>query len=133
MKDEHQPFAILWASMGAIYQRFGYGLASTQIRYKFDPRQAAFAFDEPLTGSVELVNKDDALAILKPLFIGYAAPRNLYMHRAPAMWQGVAFRPQKKGEPIYYAVHRDDEGTRGGTSSIRRRVRTSLAQGHGNG
>lgn len=35
MRERGQAVAILWASMGAIYQRFGYGLASTGVGYRF--------------------------------------------------------------------------------------------------
>lgn len=110
MKEENQPFAILWASMGAIYQRFGYGLGSTQVRYGFDPREAAFAFEAPRSGSIELVEKDDALAIAKPLYIEYSTPRNMNLHRAPVMWQQRVFRPENKDEPMYTAVYRDTDG-----------------------
>ena len=33
-KDNGVPLAILWASMGAIYQRFGYGLSTVNVAYK---------------------------------------------------------------------------------------------------
>jgi predicted acetyltransferase len=110
MKEENQPFAILWASMAAIYQRFGYGVGSVQVRYRVDPRQAAFAFDEPLRGAVEFVRTDEAMAITKPLYVEYSAPRNLNLHRAPVMWEQQVFRPENKGEPVYTAVYRDDTG-----------------------
>lgn len=38
MREREQHMAILWASMGAIYQRFGYGLSTAQVRYSYDPR-----------------------------------------------------------------------------------------------
>ncbi len=110
MKEEGQPFAMLWASMGAIYQRFGYGLGSTATNYRVDPQRAAFAFEQPITGSLELLDGEAALETAKPLYREYSAPRNLWVHRAPAMWQRSVFRPENKGEPVYFALYKDAAG-----------------------
>jgi len=101
---------MLWASMGAIYQRFGYGLGSTATNYRVDPQRAAFAFEQPITGSLELLDGEAALETAKPLYREYSAPRNLWVHRAPAMWQRSVFRPENKGEPVYFALYKDAAG-----------------------
>ena len=115
MREREQPLAILWASMGAIYQRFGYGLASTQVQYSFDPRFAAFREDATATGHVELLGSpEDALPLLKQVYIQWATPRNLCLHRSTALWRASNLRPRKKDAPVYCAVYRDATGdTRG--------------------
>jgi predicted acetyltransferase len=40
-----EPFAVLWASEGRIYPRFGYGLASTQLHLNIDTREATLRED----------------------------------------------------------------------------------------
>lgn len=110
MRERRQAYAILWASMGAIYQRFGYGLASTSVNYDFDPRYVAFTSQAPAPGSVELMNKEDAFPIIKQLYIQHATPRNLYIHRSVPLWEAGPLRPPKKGEPLYIAVYRDPSG-----------------------
>lgn len=111
MRGRNQAYAILWASMGAIYQRFGYGLAASQVRYDFDPRYAAFAFPQPAPGSVELLSKDDGLPIAKQLYIEYATPRNLMIHRGSYMWEHSTLTPMHKGMPAHgIAVYRDPRG-----------------------
>src|SRR5258708_37511258 len=38
------PVAILYASMAAIYQRFGYGIVSRRLNYQMDRREIALSF-----------------------------------------------------------------------------------------
>ncbi len=111
MHERRQPLAILWASLAAIYQRFGYGLASTGVTYRFDPRLAALAVpprDEG--GQVDLLSPEDAYPVIKPVFITWATPRNLVIHRSAELWRVSTFRPPKKGLPVHIAVYRDAEG-----------------------
>lgn len=111
MWEREQPLAILWASMGAIYQRFGYGLASTQVQYSFDPRFTALRDDATAPGRVELLaSAEDALPILKQVYIQWATPRNLCLHRSTALWRASTLRPRKKDAPVYCAVYRDAAG-----------------------
>ena len=44
-----QAFAMLWASFGAVYQRYGYGLASAHTSYVFNPTMAALR--DPVAGT----------------------------------------------------------------------------------
>lgn len=110
MRERGQSIAILWASMGAIYQRFGYGLASPQIGYSFDPRFAGFAFPQEPSGRVELMDKEDAYPTIKQLYIQYATPRNLHIHRSSILWQVGTLRPSKKSHPVYVGVYRNGDG-----------------------
>jgi predicted acetyltransferase len=110
MRDREQAFAILWASMGAIYQRFGYGLASSSVNYSFDPRFGGFETNIETTGSVTMMPKEDAYPIIKQLFIQYATPRNLMIHRSTTLWNADILRPSKKGQPLYIAVYRNADG-----------------------
>jgi predicted acetyltransferase len=111
MYERRQPLAILWASMAAIYQRFGYGLASTRVAYRFDPRLAALAERPQVPGQIELLNVEEAYPVIKPVFIEWATPRNLVIHRSAELWRVSTFRPPKKGLPVHVAVYRDADGT----------------------
>ncbi|MEP6870472.1 MAG: GNAT family N-acetyltransferase [Anaerolineaceae bacterium] len=110
MRDRRQTYAILWASMAAIYQRFGYGLASTQVRYNFDPRDVAFERKVTIPGTIEMMTKDDAFPIIKQIYIRHATPRNLHIHRSVPLWQASTLRPPKKDQPLYIAVYRNVDG-----------------------
>ncbi len=110
MRDRNQNLAILWASMGAIYQRFGYGLATAQVNYSFDPRYVGFRQAAPDVGHVELVPKDDSFPIIKQNYIQWATPRNLCIHRSTFMWTVNTLRPPKKDALVYTAIYRNADG-----------------------
>ena len=105
--DNGQPAAILWASMGAIYQRFGYGRGSTQARYRFDPRHFAFQFGERADGYTRLLDREAARPVVADIYRRFIDERNLMLHRSDVMWD-IAL--PKKRTP-WCAVHfnADDE------------------------
>jgi predicted acetyltransferase len=80
------PISILWASMGAIYQRFGYGLSSTIVGYDIPQSYVEFQFGERPTGHVRLLSKDEALPILDRLYREYSGPGTGMLHRAEFYW-----------------------------------------------
>jgi len=110
MRERDQDFAILLASMGAIYQRFGYGLGSALVSYSFNPRDAALESRIEVPGSITLMNPEDAFPIIKQVYIRWATPRSLAIHRSTPLWQLDRLRPRKKGEPVHVAVYRDEDG-----------------------
>lgn len=85
-RDRGQSMAILWASLGAIYQRYGYGLASTHASYRIDPRD--IRFNDPLgaAGRVRLMDANEARPRLESICKAFSRPRNLMLHRAPVVW-----------------------------------------------
>ena len=109
--ENGQPVSILWASMGAIYQRFGYGLGSTQVEYAFDPRFAAFQFGEKAAGHTRLLDKEQAKPVVSKLYREFIDARNLLLHRAPPHWD-LVFRGGKRN--IHCAVHYDGDGVADG-------------------
>ena len=100
--ENGQPVSILWASLGAIYQRFGYGLASTQVEHSFDPRFTGFQFGATAHGYARLMESEDAVPVISGLYRRFIEPRNLLLHRAPVQWQ-LLFRDKKR--KTYCAVH----------------------------
>lgn len=110
MRDREQPFAILWASMAAIYQRFGYGLASDDMKYRFDPRTAALRDMAEPPGVVSVQTPEEAYPTAKMLYIEYATPRNLHIHRSRALWEVGIFRMPKDHGPVRVAIYRDADG-----------------------
>ncbi len=106
-KDNGVPVAILWASMGAIYQRFGYGLATTYVEYDVDPRFVRFQFGEPAPGHARLLEKDEALPALRQIYRGYCADGSGLLHRGDELWN-LMFRGEAK-EKFYAAVYFDSD------------------------
>lgn len=64
MRERGQPVAMLWASMAAIYQRFGYGVAFTQYIAEFDPRLLRFVNDVPVCDRVRLVPLGETVPVI---------------------------------------------------------------------
>ena len=110
MRDRGQAYAILWASMGAIYQRFGYGLVTTKVTYSYDPRYVGFESGPEPRGSATMIPKDDAFATIKQLYVQSATPRNLHIHRSAPLWDVDTLRPRKKDERVYVAVYNNEAG-----------------------
>jgi predicted acetyltransferase len=110
MRERDQPIAILWASMGAIYQRFGYGLASESIRYQFDPRVANFQEGSDPGGSVTVETPEGGYPTAKMLYIQYATDRNLHIHRSRPLWEVGTLRGEKSHGPVRVAIYHNSAG-----------------------
>lgn len=129
MHERGQPFAILWASMGAIYQRFGYGLASAYQSYTFNPRDVRLESSRPPGGSCDLVSQVEGLVTIKALYDEYRGPRNLLIDRPEPLWTHGVLRPREKGEPVHIAVYRDASGAPRGYMVYRTAERTGYPVG----
>lgn len=91
MKDEDGPaIAILWASMAAIYQRFGYAVVSRFRRYRVEPRYIEFATPQPVAGRYRAFSRD-AIAALGPVYERFASDRSAYIQRDDHVWNHLTF------------------------------------------
>lgn len=65
-----EPVAILTASEGAIYQRFGYGLASVRAHVEVDRSHVRFEAEGAGdgAGSLRMLDRDEALQLLPPIY-----------------------------------------------------------------
>ena len=104
-RDQGQSIAILWASMGAIYQRYGYGLAATSVTYDVDPRRIQFAPGDAAGGTVRLYPRDEARPIFEAVYKDFSRPRNLAIQRAAMMWD-----LRQQGEQKHFGVYHDAHG-----------------------
>ncbi len=57
-----EPVAVLWASEGAIYQRFGYGMATLSGELEVHRGRTAYARPVPVEGRMRPVSEEEALA-----------------------------------------------------------------------
>jgi predicted acetyltransferase len=112
-RERGQAVAMLWASFGAIYQRFGFGPASQGVFYRIDPRQAALlppALDAGEPARIEMRPAAEALAELKPIYVAHVASGMLSLHRGEALWRYGILRA-RRGEGVYAAICRRPDGT----------------------
>ena len=119
-RDRGESSAILWASYGAIYQRFGYGLASMWVDYTWDPRYGALS-GPAATGQTDVLPFEEARPIAEQLLTEYTKPRNLMIDRSEARWNRI-FEPDDPSWKLHQmAVYRDAQGEPRGYLSFRNR------------
>jgi predicted acetyltransferase len=119
--DNAEPVAILWASLAAIYQRYGYGIVSRQQRYTIEPRYLQFAAPLDVPGQLRRSSEDE-FPLLVNLYRRFREQRMGLLHRGRGMWEHNALEPAKpggtrtiaiyeeQGEPLGYAVYRSGPG-----------------------
>lgn len=88
LEDVHgwgEPIAALWASEAAIYGRFGYGHAAPNAQAKSD--RARFVLRAEATGSVRLVDADEAFELFPPVYERVRATRAGMLSRDERWWK----------------------------------------------
>lgn len=113
LDDLHQrgePLATLFASEGAIYRRFGYGVATFGARFVLDRRAARLSIARPSTATsqVRLVERPEAAEVFGPVYAGYAPTRAGEVDRSEIAFAtalGVPGDDDLKNR--FYAVHHD--------------------------
>lgn len=113
--ESGQAFAMLWASFGAIYQRYGYGLASLHTSYSFEPQWAALRDPFEPAQTVRLLDWRDAdtRALVQRVYEEYARPRNLLIEREDWWWDNHRWYwefEQEKERRAFLAVAFDAAG-----------------------
>ena len=66
--ERGEPVAILWASETAIYQRFGFGIGTLQGTFDIERSRARFARPVEPLGRMRLVDRDEALELIPPVY-----------------------------------------------------------------
>jgi predicted acetyltransferase len=120
-----EPVAALWASEAPIYGRFGYGVATQFFRTKLSRNRLSFPRPSLGTGTVRILNLDEAKAVLPALYEKIRPLRPGFLSRADRRWNGVHFYDppewreggtskrwalyEEAGEPLGYVLYRQHE------------------------
>ncbi|HXH22005.1 MAG TPA: GNAT family N-acetyltransferase [Dehalococcoidia bacterium] len=110
---KQQPWALLYASQAAIYQRFGYGIVSTHYSYRVEPRYLQFATGFETRGSFREVSKDEEFGLLVDLYRRFREERTGYVHRGRAMWEANVLAPPPPGHTRTIVVYEEGGEARG--------------------
>lgn len=116
VREAGEPLAGLWASEGAIYQRFGYGLATFLGRFEIDRQRTAFARAVPWEGSVRQVLRDEAMRVFPPVHQRVVERYPGMIGRTTAFWEHdyADLEPHREGaSPLFFAVYESAEGIDG--------------------
>ena len=117
VRDRGEPIAILWASEGAIYQRFGYGLATMRLGISVERHRNAFRAPHEPSGSMRIIDVDEARGVFPPIFDAVRPSRPGFFGRTAAFWDAEVFHdPEHRrdgGTPAWYVVHDGASGPDG--------------------
>ncbi len=112
-----EPLAILWASEGAIYQRFGYGLATLSGSFEIARDRAAFARPAPAMGTVRLVDREAALGIFPTLYDLVRSETPGMVARSEAWWRWATLHDTDQARSAngmkFFAVYEADGAVEG--------------------
>jgi predicted acetyltransferase len=86
-RERAEPVAVLWASEAAIYQRFGYGMATLQTQIEAQKDKVRFARPVESRGRVRIVDRDEAVERFPPIFEAGRATRPGSLTRIEDMWR----------------------------------------------
>jgi predicted acetyltransferase len=102
-----EPLALLFASEGGIYGRFGYGLASFTGKVDLQVERSAFVRGYRPKGRVRLLDREAALPLMRPVYDAMQAERPGMIRVDDRWWQWLFFQ-RKKDDPMFFALHDTD-------------------------
>lgn len=107
------PAAMLHASEGAIYGRFGYGVAARGKSIEVDRHRARFRPEVPAGGQISLLDLEGTIEQWPSLFDALPRTRPGMIARSPNLWPGYVREVRRSTTPIATAVHQGPDGTDG--------------------
>ena len=95
----HEPVAVLWASEARIYQRFGYGMATSRLVVEADKRNVRLdRVATPATGRLRDATLDEARKDLKIVYERLRPNRPGWSGRDDAWWSHTLHDPASRRE-----------------------------------
>lgn len=111
-RERGEPIATLWASEGAIYGRFGYGLASVQAWVEIETEKGVFVDDPGPLGQTRKVPLDSALEVVAPVYDRVREATPGMFERSDVWWEKRLLADPKEwrdgASPKYCAVWEED-------------------------
>ena len=123
VRSRGEPVAILWASEGSIYQRFGYGLATLAGTIDVARDRTVFRVPSPdPPGAVRLVDRDEAAHLLPPIYDVVRVATPGFLQRSDDWWSNEVLSDpafarrghdrkffavhERAGTPVAYVIYR---------------------------
>ncbi|MFJ8938493.1 GNAT family N-acetyltransferase [Streptomyces sp. NPDC102365] len=117
--DRGEPLAMLSASEGSIYGRYGFSPATYRVRWELARHEAAFLPAETDPGSLELVDATQARQAWPVVHAGVRAYRVGELTPLAGRWDGLSDAADGTNGPLRYLVHRDQRGRVDGIANFR--------------
>lgn len=127
-RERSEPVAILIASEGIIYGRFGYGLSSTLIDVEIDTRDKAFARETGTSGRVSFVDGPEADKVFPGVYDRWRRNQPGTINRDETWWE--RWRDERKPGEELLVVWEDESGSVEGYArySVRMKWEAGLPQ-----
>ena len=111
-RDRGEPVAVLWASEGGIYERFGYGIAAVQHQVGIERQHAKFRDDPGPSGRIRLHSLDKAAHAIGPIWDRVRKERPGLFVRTSDWWKHHTLADPEEhrrgGGPMFCAVWEKD-------------------------
>lgn len=117
--ERGEPLAMLSASEGSIYGRFGFSPATYRTRWELARHEAALLPAEPDPGSLELVDAAQAKKAWPGVHAQVRAHRVGELSPLPGQWDGLSDEADGTNGPLRYLTHRDRHGHVDGIANFR--------------
>jgi predicted acetyltransferase len=112
-RARRESVSILWASEEIIYQRFGYGLASTSMRMEVDRGHGQFRNDPGPSGRTRLLDENEALKVLPDIYDRVRESTPGMLARSSKWWQYHRLwdpKSDREGASPFFRVVWESEG-----------------------
>ncbi|NUT42190.1 MAG: GNAT family N-acetyltransferase [Thermoactinospora sp.] len=117
--ERGEPLAMLSASEGGIYGRFGFSPATYRTRWELDRHASALLPAAPDPGSLELVDAERARLLWPAVHAQVRARRVGELAPSPGRWDGLSDAVDGTNGPLRYLVHRTRDGEVDGIADFR--------------
>lgn len=117
--ERGEPLAMLSASEGSIYGRFGFSPATYRTRWEPARHEAALLPAAPDPGSLELVDAAQAKRAWPQVHAEVRAHRVGELGPLPGRWDGLSDVADGTNGPLRFLVHRDQHGDVDGIDHFR--------------
>ncbi|WP_235831416.1 GNAT family N-acetyltransferase [Gordonia zhaorongruii] len=105
------PLAILTATEGTIYERFGFGPAAYAHHVHIDPAKATFREQPGEDSNVRYGTPDEVRSLVPEVHARWAANRNGAIGRPDTWWPSIladrSFRRNSQTSDLHYLLHKD--------------------------
>jgi predicted acetyltransferase len=93
-----EPLAVLWASEGRIYQRYGYGLATQNASFAADSREISFRRPPVTAGRLRTSPPTEVAGLLRSVYERVAPHQPGWSSRNDGWWVARLFDPKRRRE-----------------------------------
>jgi predicted acetyltransferase len=108
-----EPVAILWAAEAAIYQRFGYGMATIAMDAEAATQAVGFALGTPREGTFRILPAGEGRELVAPVYEAVRPRTPGFLARRDSTWVArlpLAEKDAKGGEARRLVVYETDAG-----------------------